>query len=779
MLNLTTFQRAAVEKVVLFSKTFSDYKSRLASINLPTTAVGSTAWNEVTKSSGVYSELLTKSGESIPNCSITIPTGGGKTLVGLSCAIELLINSETINKPIFIVWLVPNDAIYRQVISTFSPGGIYYNTILGLYSKNIKLKLSSDFWVDSDLESHDEITILLLSKDSLVRDTRKKHGLLIYRNPDQVSGLTILRSVSSPSLFSLIREVKPIFVIDEAHRIYTEIGQQFFKENEISSFILELTATPKAYDETHKPNVIFRARGNDLIEHGLIKKSIKYNATVGQDTADLLKDVRGLQSKLEEKFRQLGMYVIPRVLISVEFTGSKKSSEEHSIAHIETLLDSIGVTKEERVIKTSERDQLKDRNLDDPADPARYILTKTALVEGWDCKSVYVIVLLNNIGASLTNTQIVGRGLRQPRQSYFSDDALNTLFLITNSTKHDQSIREVKEYLFESGLSDIEVKRGASPTSQELDVRLLKDPAIHYVNFDRAIYHSRELRTEVDSHFLNNIKVAESVFDHSDIEHIQTSVDIGSGKVGALSFKTIQRRESILSDNSVVYQRLFKKLFFTLRPYFFDSLKCGKFVEALLQTKFGVLLGAPEETILERCKTTLISMKQEYLDSRFTELLHGNSELVNGKISKLFSSSFVISTGTQDRLDFESCLLSEVPSDFLNTQELEFARFLDKSGVSWLKTTPSFKIDFPYPLGTFYPDFLVVPTASSNKTTFYIETKGAHLLMNDESRAKSFSCDVINEFSGGKLKMIFGDFSSCERALIDSGLIRTRHNSGK
>jgi hypothetical protein len=94
-------------------------------------------------------------------------------------------------------------------------------------------------------------------------------------------------------------------------------------------------------------------------------------------------------------------------------------------------------------------------------------------------------------------------------------------------------------------------------------------------------------------------------------------------------------------------------------------------------------------------------------------------------------------------------------------------------GVDWLKTTPSFKIDFPYPLGTFYPDFLVVPTNSGNKTTVYVETKGAHLLMNEESKAKSFSCDVINEFSGGKLKMIFGDFASCEKALLDSGLIKS------
>jgi superfamily II DNA or RNA helicase len=771
MLELTPFQKAAIEKVVFFSRVFFDYKSRLKIANLPTTAVGSAAWNEFPEKKGGYSELITHSGESIPNCSITIPTGGGKTLVGLSCAIELLLDSSYLTKPKFIVWLVPNDAIYRQVKSTFSPGGIYYETIFTKYTRRINLKFSTDFWTDSDLASPDEVTILLLSKDSLVRDSRKKGGLVIYRNPDQVSGLTALKNATDLSLFAVIKELKPVFVIDEAHRIYTEIGQQFFKEHEVASFILELTATPRAYDEYHKPNVIFQARGNDLIENNLIKKSIKYNATVGQDTADLLKEVRGLQVKLEEKFKLLGIYIIPRVLISVEFTGAKKAAEDHSIEHIESILDSLGVAAEERVIKTSERDQLKDRNLDDPADPARYILTKTALVEGWDCKSVYIIVLLNNIGATLTNTQIIGRGLRQPRQLYFADDALNTLFLITNSTKHDQSIKEVRNYLFESGLSDIEVKRGSTPSSQDRELTLQRDPIVHYVNFDKSVYHSRKIRSELDMHFLDSASAAVHALDHSDIEHVQTSVDIGSGKVGALAFKTIRRKEAILSSDSLKYERLFKKLFSGLRPYFLDSLGCGRFVELLLESRLGTSISAPDEIIIEKCRTALESLRQKYLDSRFIELLNSNSELVSEKISKLFSASFLVRTATDDLIEFENCLLSDVPSDLLNSQELDFARFLDKTGVDWLKTTPSFRIDFPYPLGTFYPDFLVVPSKGGRVTTIYIETKGAHLLMNEESRAKSFSCDAINSFSGGRLRMLFGDFSACEKALIESGLI--------
>lgn len=767
MLELTPFQQSAIDRVVAFSRVFRDYKTRLASAGLPTTTVGATTWTEVSNTTTAYSELVSSSGSSIPNCSVTIPTGGGKTIVGLSSAVELLLDCYKQDELNVIVWLVPNDAIYRQVVTAFSPGGLYFNTILGRYARRINLKQSSDSWLDTDLSSEDEITVLLLSKDSLVRDSKKKQSLVIYRNPDQVSGLSVLSDSKNNSLFALIQYLKPIFVIDEAHRIYTEIGQQFFKENEVASFILELTATPKAYDENHKPNVIFRADGNDLIAHKLIKKSIKYNATIGQDTTDLIKEVCGLQKKLEDKFKALGIYVIPRVLISVEFTGQKLSSETHSVAHLEAILENLGVAKEERVIKTSEKDQLKDRDLDDPSDPARYILTKTALVEGWDCKSVYIVVLLNNIGAQLTNTQIVGRGLRQPRTTYFSDESLNTLFLITNSTKHDQSIKEIKGYLFESGLSDIEIKRTVGISNKATQVSLLKDLRIHYVKFDRAIYSSTRIRSGLDLYYLTNRSKTTAAFEHSDVEHVKTSVDVGSGEVGALMFRPLKRTQITLSTDSISYSRLFRKLFFATRPYFYDSLKCAGFIKALLYSKLGEKLGAPEEVIAERCKNILTTMRQEYLDSRFTELLYDNSQLISDMLSKIFANSFTIQTGSDDTVTFENCLLSEVPSDFLNSEELEFARNLDNKGVNWLKTSPSFKIDFPYPLGTFYPDFLVVPSSGTNVPTIYIETKGTHLLMNEESKAKAFSCDIINQFSNGKLKMIFGSFEACEKALSE------------
>ena len=46
--------------------------------------------------------------------------------------------------------------------------------------------------------------------------------------------------------------------------------------------------------------------------------------------------------------------------------------------------------------------------------PIRFIITKQALQEGWDCSFAYVLTILTNPGSRSALTQLVGRILRQP-----------------------------------------------------------------------------------------------------------------------------------------------------------------------------------------------------------------------------------------------------------------------------------------------------------------------------------------------------------------------------
>ena len=69
-------------------------------------------------------------------------------------------------------------------------------------------------------------------------------------------------------------------------------------------------------------------------------------------------------------------------------------------------------------VKSAEIDELKD--FDDMGGlmvrdcPMRYIITKQALQEGWDCSFAYVLTILTNPHSKTAMTQLVGRILRQP-----------------------------------------------------------------------------------------------------------------------------------------------------------------------------------------------------------------------------------------------------------------------------------------------------------------------------------------------------------------------------
>src|SRR5690606_16077463 len=49
-----------------------------------------------------------------------------------------------------------------------------------------------------------------------------------------------------------------------------------------------------------------------------------------------------------------------------------------------------------------------------PGCPVEWIITKSALQEGWDCPFAYILVSLHNTGSVTAMTQLVGRVLRQP-----------------------------------------------------------------------------------------------------------------------------------------------------------------------------------------------------------------------------------------------------------------------------------------------------------------------------------------------------------------------------
>lgn len=152
--------------------------------------------------------------------------------------------------------MVPSEAIFAQAALAFGEGGWLRAFILENYGLETNLKTKDSVWSDNDFRL-DTLTILLVSMQSLVG---KANFLRFYRSADLVAGLEIWAGKEiEPSLAALLEATRPVFVVDEAHKVYTVSGREFFARGDYASFVVELTATPKGYSEHDYPNIAYAA----------------------------------------------------------------------------------------------------------------------------------------------------------------------------------------------------------------------------------------------------------------------------------------------------------------------------------------------------------------------------------------------------------------------------------------------------------------------------------------------------------------------------------------
>src|SRR4029077_6612094 len=93
------------------------------------------------------------------------------------------------------------------------------------------------------------------------------------------------------------------------------------------------------------------------------------------------------------------------------------------------LMERLGVPEQAIAIKSADTDDIEGLALLDAGCPVQWIITKSALQEGWDCPFAYILVSLNNTGSAQSMTQLVGRVLRQPFQQRTPFRELNESYI--------------------------------------------------------------------------------------------------------------------------------------------------------------------------------------------------------------------------------------------------------------------------------------------------------------------------------------------------------------
>ncbi len=474
---------------------------RAANPNLPIPAVDycATAW-EVMKAAGrlpksraaiPFSARHDGIGRAVPNVTFKVPTGGGKTWLAVNAVSRIMGRYLGANHG-FVLWIVPNEAIYSQTLKRLKDRQHPYRQALDRAAAGrVRIMEKGDRLDARDVESQLCVMILMLqasartSKEQLkmFRDRGDVHGFFPPEG-DQLAHAAELKatpnldgyggflSMVKDSLGNALRKIRPVVVMDEGQKATSDLAYDtLYGFNPI--FMLELTATPKDVAERRPPNprparyanLLVEVTGRELHAEDMIKMPINLDARQGTDwhatLTAALSQLNILQAAADTYRADKGdmAYIRPIMLVQVERTGKDQRDGAHIHAlDVRDWLLQAGLDEAEVAIKTAEQNDLnqpENQDLLSPTNRVRVIVTKAALQEGWDCPFAYVLCSLASASNLSAMTQLVGRTLRQPHALKTGNPLLDECYVITHHTETGRVVDAIKAGLESDGLADL------------------------------------------------------------------------------------------------------------------------------------------------------------------------------------------------------------------------------------------------------------------------------------------------------------------------------------
>ena len=386
-----------------------------------------------------------------PHICHKVPTGGGKTFIA-SAALKVAISH--IN-PLYkvVVWLVPSNAILEQTLRNLQNKQHPYRQRIDtdfqnrveVFDKQQALT-GQGFNLTTVRES---LCILVMSFDSF--RTSNKEGRKVYQENGYLQSFAPLMTRQldgddEVQLMKVLQAVHPLVIVDESHNAVSKLSKQMLNDLQ-PSLVIDLTATPKA-----NSNIICFTDALELKRNNMVKLPvIVYNHTT---KAQVIDSALHLQRRLEMTAKEeKGNYIRPIVLFQAE-SKLAGTEDRETFEKVKQTLLALRIPEEQIKIKTAEIDELKGIDLMSPDCPVRYIITINALKEGWDCPFAYILASLADKSSAVDVEQIVGRVLRLPNATRNSKDILNLSYVLTASSKFQETLDNVVKGLNHAGFSD-------------------------------------------------------------------------------------------------------------------------------------------------------------------------------------------------------------------------------------------------------------------------------------------------------------------------------------
>jgi len=743
--------------------------------------------------------------EPLPELYLKVPTGGGKTL--LACHSIDLINKTYLKKQTgLVLWIVPTSQIYRQTILNLKDREHPYRQVLDISSGGRTLiKEKTDNFNRLDVEENLVIMMLMLpsanrqNKETLKifqdaggftdffpdEDNYELNSKLIEQMPnldcftslcmedEQFAGIANLNQPKT-SLGNTLRLLKPIIIIDEGHKAYSTNARNTIR-NFNPSIILELSATPPK--ETNK---LVEITGKELNDEEMIKLDIHLTNKTSFDWKDTIlcsiEKRKNLEETAENYEQNTGINIRPINLIQVERTGKdqRESKFIHSEEVKEFLIKKCNIPEEHIAIKSSDKDDIEGIDLLDKDCPIRYIITKRALQEGWDCPFAYILTILTNPSSQTGITQLIGRILRQPFAQKTKIKELDECYVYTFRQNAANLVKGIKSSLESEGLGDI-AGRISVDSDDNSNTDFLKEKTMYYrekfKKFEGNIYLPKFVIQEKES--WRDINFEADILSKIDYEKFEIE------KLVEISLSNIRKQEQELilglsdDDNETVKEKgRFEK---TGKLRINESFLTKQILDIVPNPWIGMMLGRKViELFIDKYDKETVSSNFVFIIEELKKHLEKERDIAAEKVFKKLVSNkklhFFLITDKggfeipprikvrsnkqlirDDNTPIQRSLFDIVPEENINELEKSVAIYLDKQEkLLWWYRNMS-KQDYHiqgWKKNKIYPDFIASEINTEDEVdygnVYVLETKGLHL-KNDDTKYKQDVFELCNE----------------------------------
>ena len=736
---------------------------------------------------GDYVSRTDDAGRPIPHICFKVPTGGGKTLLA-AAALERLARPTG-----FTLWIVPKRAIYDQTKRALWDREHPYRQMLERASGGrVKLLEKEDRFTAEDVEHYLCVMLLMLpaanrqkgpdflrmfrdsgrypsfypERDMLLADQR-----LLNEYPDLER--TTTDGPVKESLFNVFKMLQPVVVLDEAHKAYgkrQEANREFVRSvNRLDPrIVIELSATPNK----GVSNLLVDIDGPALHQEEMIKLPVQVATTQNDDWPSTLQRAHDELERLEQAAREFeeneGRYIRPIAVVRVERTGKDQRDGERIHAEdVRDALQQLGVPADQIAIQASGQHDLKDKDLLSPFESIRWIITKAALMEGWDCSFASLLVLLDNTRAQTAITQLIGRVMRQPHAKRTGRAELDQCYVHCFNTDVGDAVASVKLGLENeglTGLSDLVMSAGGelqtttvSRRPQFRNEHIFLPLVTHRDGAEwRDLSYTRDLLREVDWNQIGPPEIQAATGGGASIsratvmlgEHgltpqydqprrieVDTSVKLSwytrrladvvpnPWQAGRIVEDMIERlREADQSDDDIYGQR--SHIAAVLRDHVTNEIY--EQTEQIFKRKLH-----DEEVRFDLTTSLKHRLREESYEVPYNEATDSSLERRPGQPLQL------------------SLFTPQLRSQYDSDLERRFARYLDeKRAIEWwhriaVRQRGEYAIRGWKP-HRIWPDFIAIATpADDGKRLLVFETKGDHLKDTEDTKYKQKVFDVL------------------------------------